>query len=192
MNKINQIQKLWFGVEKIENPIIVSPVQGIHQELLRIYKPKKELGGWYNPSVISLNKTDFLVVQIPMGKASEDIAKVIESSIPIYMLGYCGSLNRDLKIGEIVQNYNNSVIIPEFKKVKVQTMEGLLDNRYKENSEVVDMENELFERYIDNYSGYFIVSDLPYSKPFFQITKSDNKKIKQSQSKLIKLLGETI
>ncbi len=192
MNNRNKIQKLWFGIGGIEMPLIVSSVPGIHKELLKTYKPKQELGGWYNPSIISIGSTDHLVMQIPMGRASEDLAKVIECSNPIYMLGYCGGLNSNFQIGDIVQDIDNPMKIPYFKEGRVQTVNGLLDKKYSEGSDVVDMENEFYKKHLENYSGYFIVSDLPLSRPFFDITQLDKKRIKQSQTKLIKLLGETI
>ena len=173
MNKRNKIQKLWFGVEDIEIPLIVTPVPRIHQELLKTYKLKQELGGWYNPSVISLKGNDFLVMQIPMGRASEDLANVVESSNPVYMLGYCGGLNPSLQIGDIFQDTDNSMKISDVKEGRVQTVDGLLDKRYSEGSDAVDMENEFYRRHLENYSGYFIVSDLPHSRPFFDITKLD-------------------
>ncbi len=192
MNKINKIQRLWFGVVEIEMPLIVLPVQGMHQELLKTYKPKQELGGWYNPSIISLNATDYLVMQIPMGRASNDLVKVIKSPNPVYMLGYCGGLNPNLQIGDIVQDTDNHINISGFKEVRIQTVDGLLDGRYSENCDAVDMENELFKKQIENYSGYFVVSDLPYTKPFFEVTQLDKERIKKSQTKLIKRLGEIL
>ncbi len=192
MDEKNKIRKLWFGVDKIELPLLVTPLPGIKQELLRSYELQQELGGWYNPSVISLNNNSYLLMEVPRGRASEDIAKAIESSKPVYMLGYGGGLSPDLQIGDIVQDSDNSVFILEFRRVRIQTVDGLLDKKYSEDSEVVDMENDFYKKHLDNYSGYFVVSDLPHSRPFFNITQLDKRKIRQSQTKLIKLLGETI
>ena len=192
MDKRNKIQKLWFGIEEVTMPCIVSPVPGIYKELLREYKPNQKLQGWYAPSIISLGSTDYLVMQIPMGGASEDIAKVIGPSNPTYMMGYCGGLSPDFQIGDIVQDIDNSVNISCFKEGRIQTVDGLLDKRYSECSDLVDMENDFYKKHLENYSSYFIVSDLPLSRPFFDITQLDKKRIKQSQTKLIKLLGEKI
>lgn len=185
----DKIQRLWFGKSNIAEALLLTPIQSMYKELLNLSSEKEEYGGWYAASLIKINNNNYFLAKIPMGKPAEDITKIFNPKQAVHLLGYCGGLETNLNIGDMVQDEDNHLLIPEAKKLKIQTMNGLLDNNYLAKSEAVDMENELFKKTYDTYSSYFIISDLPRKKAFYNITKNDRKKIYASQTKLIEKIG---
>jgi len=167
--------------------------------------------GWWSRYVLKYNEKKLEMLKIPPGNNVVDCLNVISPfAKKIIWLGYCGSLNNDEKIGNLV--IPNSAIKPYGKnlislgsnnnlKIICQT-DGVVKSQYfyerLKNKGVfyVDMEswsvfsfakkNKIFLKYI------LVVSDIPTIKPVYYLNQKHFKTIDKAVLKTVELVKKFI
>lgn len=190
MEKKDLISKKLIGrrLDGIPKRVIITNIYQIYAGILKKSKLINQSRGFYECSLINLNKNKYLIIKITPGNVIIDILKLIRDNAgEIVLIGLAGSLNNNYKIGNVVfpnvvtsqEKLNKKIVIN--KKVvngsKVCQTDGLLKDRsfyislVKKRIDFVDMEsfslacfcleNKIKTRIVS------IISDMPLNRPFY-------------------------
>lgn len=192
-----KIFNIFFG--SLELPIgkvIITPINKIYQEIKNLYPLIEETKGWWYRSKIRIHFNQITLLKIPLGPHIQDFFKSLNPNQieKIIFLGFCGSLRKDLKIGD-------AVILSEenYKIITVSQMildQDILKIIRKNGIDLLDMETSYLRRWAElkhvPIITILIVTDLPESLPFFRCGKKELQKIDSSIIKIINQLDQYI
>lgn len=168
--------------------------------------------GWWKSGVIE----NSLIVKCPVGRHSEDVLYFAPQFDNMIFLGYCGSCNRTIGIGDIVcassteqsgkritANYD---FIPYLNMKKgtfssVSTLHEQEDGEFLKSMQTnkidcIDMESHylfgIARQKNVNFGGLFIVSDNLVIKPFYMVDNKDIFAIKSASDSLREIVLKEI
>jgi len=190
---LDEVASKWFGPIVYGSPVIISPIQGIVDLLLRGERGHLNKRGWYTKGDVVFRNCKTPVILAPMGKAIEDLAKVLgHRDTKVFFVGFCGGLMEDLCVGDIVQENNNPLIISNVRKVHNTTVDGMLIEYVPDVTDTVEMECDYLRNYVHFVFVLFIVSDLPGKRSFHSLTTPELQRLKEANKKAIKTLIEAL
>lgn len=203
--------EVFFGSPDISETVIITPISRIYKEIKEHYLPVEKTRGWWEKMEIKNNFNSVSVLNIPQGNIIKDCLRTLNPKEieRVIFLGFCGSLNPTLKIGQIVTptiSYfedSNSVSLrgnKNKKQFKIKTIfqiilkEKTLKYFQKEEKiDLLDMETYFLYRWGQKHNiqvfSVLVVSDKPLSVPFFICGKNEFKAIQKGIDKMIKKLS---
>ena len=182
--KINKkrVFATFFGKSEIPKGfVVITPISKVYKRIKFKYPPIEETNGWWRRMKIKINSKSVIILKVPLGAQIKDCFKTFDSKKikKIILLGFCGSLNNDLKIGEIV--------IPQKEKYKIANVsqmilkKSILQKMKEQGVGLLDMETYFLNEWgrLNHVSAIslLIITDLPNSLPFFSCTKKELRKI---------------
>jgi len=183
----------FFGSSELpEGTIVMTSIGKIYKSIGTKYPPIEKTRGWWERMKVKINSRKTLILKVPLGSHMKDCLEVFNPRRikKIILLGFCGSLNDNLKIGDIVVPQKE-----KFKTANVPQMilgKSVLQRLKKRGVDLVDMEtgflNEWGKQNNIPVVSLLIVTDLPNSLPFFSCTKRELQKIDKSIKEVINKL----
>lgn len=185
----------FFGKPEIpRGSVVITPISKIYKRIKSKYPLTEETNGWWRRMKIKINSKRVLILKVPPGAQIKDCLKTFDSEKikKVILLGFCGSLNEDLKIGDI--------IIPQKEKYKIANVSqmilktSILQKMKKQGVDLLDMETYFLHRW-RKYNHVpiitiLIVTDLSESLPFFLCGKKEFRKINNSITKVVSQLNQ--
>ncbi len=185
---------VFFGVsEPPKGTVILTPISKIYKSIGLKYPPIEESQGWWRRMKTKIGSKRVVVLKIPLGSHMTDCLETfnIGEIKKIILLGFCGSLNDKLRVGDIV--------IPQKEKYKIASVprmilpKSVLWKLKKRRVDLIDMETALLNGWGKNnnipVASVLIITDLPRSLPFFSCTKKELQKIDESIKTVTNNLG---
>lgn len=202
--------KIFFGNPNFpKGIIIITPISKIYKQIGSKYLLMEKTKGWWQRVKIKINSTPVTLLKIPPGPHIKDCLKTFNPKEvkKVILLGFCGALNQNLKIGEIVVPktvlFRNAEIVSPIrlkKEYKLMTVSQIiLDSPVfrkllKNKIDFLDMETYFLYRWGKQYNiptiSILIVTDKPNSLPFFLCGKNELETVDGSISKLINKLSQ--
>jgi len=185
----------FFGTPELPNgSVIITPINKIYKKIKSKYSVIEETKGWWQRIRVKINSRIVLILKIPPGSHIKDCLKIIDSEKiqTIILLGFCGSLNENLKIGNVVMPQKEKYKVVNVSQMILET--SILQKLKKEKVDLLDMETYFLDEWgkVNHVPviSVLIVTDLPNSLPFFFCTKNDLQKIDRSITEIVDKLKE--
>jgi len=186
----------FFGTKELPTGIlIITSIGKIYRKINSKYPIiEKTTKGWWQRVKIKINSKNVSVLKIPPGPHIKDCLQSIDHKKvkKIIFLGFSGSLNKKLKIGDIV-------ILPKEKYKIAEVSQMILKSAYlrkmkRQKIDLLDMETSFLHQWgKDNrvpIITIIIITDLPEFLPFFLCGKKELHKINNSINRVVKQLNQ--
>lgn len=199
---------VFFGNPELpEGNIIITPITKIYNEIGVSYPLLAKSKGWWQMMKVHIGLSIATVFKIPPGSHINDVLAVFDKNKirKVILLGYCGALKPNLKIGNIIiptiaslRNLKTKTSFYRKKVFKITTVsqmileEAVLKALQKKKIDLVDMETYFMYHWgrLNNIPtvSILVVTDYPPSYPFFLCRKEDFRLINRSILKLVRNL----
>jgi len=191
--------------EPLTSNLILTPISEIYKEIKKYYSVIKETKGWWYFLKLSIDSEQIAVIKAPYGSYIRDCLEVVNPKDVkrIIFLGYCGSLNQKLRIGDVVipkisvcqsskiespLKVKNRYVIAKSSHILLGA--SILQKMRKRGIDFLDMETYYLYKWgkKNNVSilPMLIVTDQPLSRPFFLCSKNDIASIKRSIGRIVR------
>ena len=209
LNKEKAFEVFFGTFELPEGIIIITPISKIYKEIQSQHHFIEKSKGWWQRTKTHINSTPVTILKIPQGYCIKDCLKTFDYKKikKVIFLGFCGSLNQNIKIGEMVipqtaifKNLKAASRIRLRRKYRIKTVSSIildpisLKKLLRNKINLLDMETYFLyswgERYKVKVISILIVTDQPISLPFFLCKEKEVKLINNSISRLANRVGQ--
>lgn len=199
-----KIFNVFFGNSELpEGEVIITPISKIYQKIKNIYPLVEESEGWWPRVKIEINSNLVTLLKVPLSSHIKDCLEALDpkSIKKIILLGFCGGLNSQLKIGKIVipktaifQKFKSKTLFKLKENLNIITIPQIilksqvLQKLYRNKINLLDMETFFLYEWGDKNNiltiSILIISDQPIFYPFFLCNKKEFKKIDEAILKI--------
>ena len=191
---ISKRRERLFGTDiKDVKTLLLTPLDRLYTRFKEYFL--KEYSGWWKMGYLG---DDTIIVKCPSGMHAEDVVYYAPGSTLTLLLGYCGSCDPGIDVGDIVSALSaqrNSGIIranflsEKFRGVRLyqvstiyeQENDKFLSEIERRGAGCIDMESysvfSLARSRARSFGGLYIVTDNLYNKPFYKVGEEDMKRI---------------
>lgn len=224
LNDSKKIIKTLIGDVPPKETAIITPLTEIYLEINSCFRVKDESDlGWWKSKICNVEEgLEVLVTKVPQGPPLIDYVIALNDRVKnLFLLGFCGGINQDLNIGDIVLsteafyegNFEKSIFATNFVSSKISAKNvvsgrtgtslsflsedfNFLRDMRKIGIIALDMETYFMYKFCNLYdinaASLMIVSDVLGKKRFFELNRDDKHAIKSGIKKTINMVGMVI
>jgi len=215
-----KIIQTFYGRTDIPYFVVFSPISNLCNSLTNtLYETESSRGWWKNVTGTTEEGRRVIVVKTPTGNSITDsVISLNHKKTFLIHFGYCGGISPSVRIGELVaadESYFLNQNISYKTKFRTEilktvnpfvvigrnvTVESILrekDSLENVQTDTISVDQETTYVYRDSINpciSIMIASDLPLTRPFYEIGDEDRKKInersKKASSLIISLIDE--
>jgi nucleoside phosphorylase len=206
----------FFGTYSLPRDILViTPISKIFSILENSFPIEEKTKGWWERAVLKINSSLVTLLKIPSGtNYIRDCLGVLDPKIikGVIFLGYCTSFAKEITPGKFVIPTSSifkkkeikpflpeEILLPKSKKYKIALCHRLLlANRRRKTKKIQlgDMETYFLYKFSNLKKipalALLIVTDTPEFYPIYDLSHSQQKKIKLALKKLPRVLSQWI
>ncbi len=207
------LEKIFFtffgAFELPKGYVILTPINKIYEKIKAHYPLIEETKGWWKRTKIKVNSNPVTILKVPLGSHIKDCFEIfVPSRIrKIILLGFCGALNQNLQVGEVVIPKTavleklkiNSLVKLEIKYKIATTSQMILGSKFlkkfqDDKIDIIDMETYYLYEWGRKKNipviSILLVTDKPFSLPFFDCSQPELLKIRKGIKDVVKRLDK--